>query len=335
MFKQNDLTAANDLIQSSKNIVITSHKSPDGDSIGSSLALQHFLSNRGIKSTICHPDKMPKFINWLEGSDEIKTLEQHPDIIKQSLENADLIFCLDYNHPSRIGRMGDLLTASDAKKIMIDHHQDPDTGFVDILFSDPKNSSTCQMIYEFIEQLGQTEYIDEKVGTPMYCGIMTDTGSFRFPSTTAKTHNIISDLINKGVNNSSVHERTFDTNSISKLKLNGYAIANNLVLIENDTVAYIHLSNKELTDLNYTKGDTEGLVNRALGITGIKLAVFFKEDEGYVKISFRSKGDNYVNVLANENFSGGGHIYAAGGKFDGKLEDAIKKFVTVIPKYVN
>jgi phosphoesterase RecJ-like protein len=335
MFQQNDITTANDWIQSAKNIVITSHKSPDGDSIGSSLALQHFLNNLGIKSTICHPDKMPNFINWLEGSNDIKTLEQHPEIVKNELDKAELIFCLDYNHPSRIGRMRDFLTASSAKKIMIDHHQDPDTEFVDILFSDPKNSSTCEMIYEFIEQLGKADYIDEKVGTPMYCGIMTDTGSFRFPSTTARTHNIISSLINKGVNNSSVHERTFDTNSISKLKLNGYAIANNLVLIENDTVAYIHLSKEELAAHNYTKGDTEGLVNRALGITGIKLAVFFKEDDGIVKISFRSKGENYVNILAKENFSGGGHIYAAGGKFDGKLEDAVKKFVTVIPKYVN
>lgn len=335
MFTKNDITLAKKLIDSSQKIVITSHKSPDGDSIGSSLALYYFLTNYGVNATICHPDKMPYFLSWLPGTDTITTLEQHPNDVKEALSNADLIFCLDYNHPSRIGKMGDLLIKSNAKKIMIDHHQDPDTQFVDILFSDPNNSSTCELIYEFITELGQTDLIDENVGTPMYCGIMTDTGSFRFPSTTSRTHQIISNLIEKGVKNSGVHENTFDTNSISKLKLNGYAIAEKLVIMPNSSVAYISLSNEELKRLNYTKGDTEGLVNVALGINGIKMAVFFKEDEGYVKISFRAKGNTYVNILAKDNFEGGGHVYAAGGKFDGKLEDAIQKFVTVVENYVN
>lgn len=335
MFAQKDINQAIEWINNSKNIIITSHKSPDGDSIGSSLALYFFLKNMGIKSTICHPDKMAYFLEWLNGTDSIITLDENQAEVKNEFEKADLIFCLDYNHPSRIGKMEELLVKSDAKKIMIDHHQDPDTNFVDILFSDSNNSSTSQLIYEFIEQLQKTDLIDENVGTPMYCGIMTDTGSFRFPSTTARTHQIIASLIEKGTNNSKVHENTFDTNSISKLKLNGYAIAKKLVILPNSTVAYISLSQEELKEYNYTKGDTEGLVNVALGINGIKMSVFFKEDSGYVKISFRAKGDTYVNVLANENFSGGGHVYAAGGKFDGKLDDAIQKFVTVVNNYVN
>ena len=334
MFKQSDLDQSLNWIKSAKNIVITSHKSPDGDSVGSSLALYFFLKNLGIKSTICHPDKMPYFLQWIKGSDEILTLEQHQNEVNNQFKQADLIFCLDYNHPSRIGKMTDLLMASQAHKIMIDHHQNPDTQFVDILFSDSDNSSTSQLIYEFIEQLNLTNLIDENVGTPMYCGIMTDTGSFRFPSTTAKTHHIIADLITKGVQNSKIHENTFDTNSISKLKLNGYAISEKLVILPNKTVAYIALSQKELKDHNYIKGDTEGLVNVALGINGIKMAVFFKEDDGYVKISFRAKGDTYVNELAGEHFEGGGHIYASGGKFEGSLEKAIEKFVTVVDNYV-
>jgi len=334
MFNQKDLDKSLTWIKSAKNIVITSHKSPDGDSIGSSLSFYFFLKNLGINSTICHPDKMAYFLQWLEGSSDILTLEEHSDEVKTQFENADLIFCLDYNHPSRIGKMTELLVDSDAHKIMIDHHQNPDTDFVDILFSDPKNSSTSQLIYEYIEKLNYLDLIDSKVGTPMYCGIMTDTGSFRFPSTTAKTHKIIGDLINKGVNNSKIHENTFDTNSISKLKLNGYAISEKLVILPSKDVAYISLSAKELKDHKYTKGDTEGLVNVALGINGIKMAVFFKEDDGYVKISFRAKGNTFVNEMASTHFHGGGHIYASGGKFDGSLENAIQKFVTVVKNYV-
>ena len=334
MFQKQDIKQVQNWINNSKNIVITAHKSPDGDSIGSSLALHHFLKNMGIESTICHPDKMPYFLEWMNGTDKILTLDKNETEVKDKLANADLIFCLDYNTPFRIGKMTEHLLNSSAKKVMVDHHQEPDTEFVDILFSDPKNSSTCQLIYEFIEKLEKLEYINDNVAQPMYCGIMTDTGSFRFPSTTAKTHNVVSALINGGLNTAKVHENTFDTNSLSKLKLNGYALSEKLVILPNQKVAYISLSNQELKDLNYTKGDTEGLVNKALGINGIKMAAFFKEDEGYVKISFRGKGENYVNILAKENFEGGGHIYAAGGKFDGKLDDAISRFVTVVDNFV-
>jgi len=334
MFIKKDILQVENWINNSKNIVITAHKSPVGDSIGSSLALHFFLKNLGINSTVCHPDKMPYYLSWIEGTKNILTYEQHENEVIEKMASADLIFCLDYNTTFRIGKMTEHLVNSLAKKVMIDHHQDPNNEFVDILFSDPKNSSTCELIYEFIEALEKLECIDDTVAIPMYTGIMTDTGSFRFPSTTARTHNIVGNLMTNGLNASSIHENTFDTNSLSKLKLNGYATSEKLVIIPNQKVAYISLSSQELKDLNYTKGDTEGLVNKALGINGIKMAAFFKEEGGYVKISFRGKGENHVNVLANENFEGGGHIYAAGGKFDGKLDDAIAKYVTVVEKYV-
>jgi phosphoesterase RecJ-like protein len=335
MLNTSNLKHAYELITNAKNIVITSHKSPDGDSIGSSLGLFNFLNNLKLKSniSICHPDKKPYFLDWLDSNNFILTLDHNKKEVEEAFNNSDLIFCLDYNSPNRIGKMETLLTNSNASKIMIDHHQNPNTEFVDIIFSEPEVCSTSQLIYEFIEGLILLDRIDENVGTPLYCGIMTDTGSFRFPSTTAKTHLVLADLINRGVINYKVHENTFDTNTLSKLKLNGYAISNKLVIIDNE-IAYISLSAKELKEYEYTKGDTEGLVNQALSISGIKMAAFFKEDDGYVKISFRSKGDTYVNVLAGENFDGGGHIYAAGGKFEGSLKDATEKFVTSSKNYV-
>ncbi len=335
MLNKTNLKQTLELINNSNHILITSHRSPDGDSIGSSLSLFHFLSNLGIQSTICHPDKMPYFLQWMNGANDILTLDDNKDEVINHFKQADLIFCLDFNSPSRVGKLEEFLTQSSAKKIMIDHHQNPDTHFFDILFSDPNNSSTSQLIYEFIEGLNLTHLINENVGTPMYCGIMTDTGSFRFPSTTAKTHLIIADLINKGVKNSTIHEKVFDTNTISKIKLTGYALSEKLTLIENNNVGYIALTKQELEQFNYKKGDTEGLVNQILSINGVKLACFMKEESGIIKMSFRSKGNTYVNVMATENFTGGGHIYAAGGKVEGKIDDAINKFVTVVSNYVN
>ncbi len=334
MDKSSDINLAQKRIEQAQHIIITSHKSPDGDSVGSSLGLYHYLKKLDKKITICHPDEMPYFLQWIEGADQILNYDHHQNEVKSAFDAADLIFCLDYNHPSRIGKMEELLVNSNAFKIMIDHHQNPKVEAFDLIFSDPENSSTSQLIYEFIEASNQTDYIDPKVGTPIYCGIMTDTGSFRFPSTTAKTHLIIADLIEKGVKNSEIHEKVFDTNTISKLKLTGFALSEKLNLIENNTIGYISLNQEELKKYNYKKGDTEGLVNQILSISGVKMAAFLKAEEGIIKMSFRAKGNTYVNELAAEHFSGGGHIYAAGGKFEGKLEQAIEKFVTIAKTYV-
>lgn len=334
MLNSADIKTTFDWLKESKHIVITSHKSPDGDSIGSSLGLYWFLKSIGISSTICHPDKMPHFLSWLEGADHILSFDNNENEVTQKLNEADLIFSLDYNHPSRIGLLEPLFKESKAKKVMIDHHQSPDTSSFDILFSDTESCSTSQLIYEFFEGLGKTDVVNETSGTPLYCGIMTDTGSFRFPSTTAKTHRIIASLIEKGVKNSQVHEKVFDSNSVNRLQLNGYALSSKLNLIMDGEVGYIALSQDELNRFDYQKGDTEGLVNQILSIKGVKLAVFFKEDENMIKISFRSKGNTYVNELAREYFNGGGHVYAAGGRFIGHLDQAIDKFVTTAPKYV-
>ena len=321
--------------KNSRSIIITAHKSPDGDSIGSSLALYHFLRKLGLNVSVCHPDPAPKFLQWLEGAGQIFNFEEIEAEITRRFAEADLIFSLDYNAPSRLGEnMAALLSASCAFKVMIDHHLEPDD-FADIMISDTAACSTCQLIYRLITHSGHNELIDPLIGTAIYLGIMTDTGSFRFNSVKPETHRIIADLLEKGVKNDFIHEQIFDVNTPERLKLRGFATAEKLVILEELKTAYISLTEEELARFHHEKGDTEGLVNVALSVLGIKIAAFFSEKDGEVKISFRSKGNDHpVNKLANEHFSGGGHANAAGGKFTGSLEDAIARFIQILPGYV-
>jgi phosphoesterase RecJ-like protein len=331
------MNISNQIIEQIKNankIVITSHKSPDGDSIGSSLALFQFLKKLNKSASICHPDACPKFLSWLEDVNLIVNFEENKEEVERLLNSADLIFSLDYNEPSRMGNeMGEILSKVSAFKIMIDHHLNP-SGFANINWSDTSSCSTCQLIYELIAESGNLDLLDAQIGTPIYVGIMTDTGSFRFNSVKAKTHLIIAKLLDVGVKNDEIHENTFDDNTQDKLKLRGFATSEKLVIL-GDKVAYISLSEEELNQFKHDKGDTEGLVNVALSIKGVKIAAFFAEKDGLIKISFRSKGiDHPINMLANEYFQGGGHANAAGGKFEGKLTDAIELFEKVIPNYM-
>lgn len=322
------------LIREARSIVITSHKAPDGDSMGCSLGLYHFLKKQGYPVTVCHPDIAPSFLHWMPGSDEIKLLEKSGDEVKKLLAEADLIFCLDYHHPSRTGKMEDLLIKSQAKKVIIDHHRDPDREFATILFSDITASSTSQLIYDFIEAQHKLEFVDETSGACMYTGIVTDTGSFRFSSTSARTHIIASKLIEKGVKTWEVHENLFDANSLNKIRLVSYAMLEKLVIMPEYKAAYVSLTEEEQSRFDIIKGDTEGLVNEVLSIKGVQLAGFFKESEQIIKISFRSKGSIPVNELCREHFEGGGHLNASGGKFVGKIDDALHKFVTILPSFV-
>lgn len=321
-------------IDSAKSIVITAHKSPDGDSIGSSLGMYHYLKKLGKHVTVCHPDIAPSFLHWMDGIADILTLESHADQVKKLLQESDLIFCLDYNHPSRTGKMEELLVAAQGSKIIVDHHRDPDTNFCTLLFSDITICSTCQMVFELIEASGNSRLIDEKIGTQIYTGIVTDTGSFRFASTTDRTHEIVAELLKIGVKNWLVHENLFDSNSLNKLKMVSYALLEKLVIIKEFNIAYVWLTQEEEKRFEIVKGDTEGLVNQILGIDGIKMSAFFKESDHIIKISFRSKGAIPVNTLANQHFEGGGHLNAAGGKYVGNIQDAIQKFVTNLPNFV-
>ncbi|MCO6500711.1 MAG: bifunctional oligoribonuclease/PAP phosphatase NrnA [Vicingus serpentipes] len=320
------------ILSEANNIVITTHKSPDGDAIGSSLALFHFLKKLGKKVTVVVPDAFPQFLNWMEGVEKILHYDKQEEEVISIIKAADLIFALDYNGLSRIGDLSLPVAASSAKKIVIDHHQNPQE-FADYYVVDTDACSTSQLVYELIEKLGELDRLDEIIGSCIYCGIMTDTGSFRYPSTTSKTHQIIAHLIDLGVDGSQIHEWVYDTYSMNRLQLLGYALTEKMKVFPELNAAYISLSQEELKKYNFQKGDTEGLVNYPLSIEGIKFSTLITEKENDISMSFRSKGNFYVNELASENFDGGGHIYASGGRSLLTLEETIAKLEEVIQCY--
>ncbi|MNJ84389.1 Bifunctional oligoribonuclease and PAP phosphatase NrnA [compost metagenome] len=322
------------LVEQAQLIVITSHKSPDGDSIGSSLALFHLLKKWNKSVRVVHPDPAPAFLHWVQGQEEIIDFERSPGKAKEALGQADLIFCLDYNEPSRVGEaMQPFLVEAKAQKVMIDHHLHP-ADFCQQVISDTSASSTCELIYKWVKDIDRLDDLNEVSGAAIYLGIMTDTGSFRFPSVSSFTHEAIGDLIRRGVKHFLIHEAVYDTNTVDRIKLRGFALSEKLVCLNEIHVGYASLSEEELNRFHYQKGDTEGLVNQILGIQGIKMAVLFVEKEGKVKISFRSKGDYYVNELAKAHFDGGGHAYASGGISSETLEKTIEKFVTFVKDFI-
>jgi len=320
-------------IKAASNIVITSHKSPDGDSVGSSLGLLYFIEKLGKRAKVCHPDPAPNFLYWLD-TESFQLMTEEPEAVEQTFAQADLVFCLDYNATNRIGsKMQALLEPTQAKTIMIDHHLNPED-FATLQVSETSASSTSELIVELIEQSDNAGLLDQKIGTPLYLGILTDTGSFRFSSTKPRTHQILAKLIEAGVENHLVHELLSDTNTASRLRLQGYAMSEKLEILEDYMVAVISLTKEELARFNYQKGDTDNLANQVLSIKGMRAAIVFTERDGIMKISFRSKGeDNPVNILAAENFNGGGHANAAGGMSDLSVEETLVKIKSLVPKY--
>ncbi|MBC8753755.1 bifunctional oligoribonuclease/PAP phosphatase NrnA [Kordia sp. YSTF-M3] len=321
------------LLKTLKNIVIIPHKNPDGDAVGSTLALWHYLKNKEHNAVIVAPNDYPNFLKWMPGESEIVKFDSQREQAEALLENANVIFTLDFNDLSRIGDMEHSVAASEATFIMIDHHQQP-SDYAKFMYSDTSMSSTCEMVYNFIAFLGDEDSITAEMASCMYTGIMTDTGSFRFKATTSTTHRIIANLIDKGAENAAIHNAIYDTNSLSRLQLMGCALKNLVVLEEYNTV-YITISKEELQRYDFKKGDTEGLVNYGLSLKGIKFAAIFIENlqEPYVKMSLRSKGDFSVNEFARAHFNGGGHTNAAGGRSDDSMEDTIAKFTKLLSQY--
>ena len=316
-----------------KNIIIVPHKGPDGDAMGASLGLLHFLREKGHMVQVISPNDYPHFLKWLPGSEEVIIYEADTEKADTLISKAEIVFTLDFNNLSRSGSMQEALMNSEGVFVMIDHHQEP-SDYADYTYSDATMSSTCEMVYRFIDKLRANKKITPEIATCLYTGIMTDTGSFRFSSTSSDTHRIIADLIDKGAHNDQIHNNVFDTNSEDKLQLLGTALQN-LKMNKELRTAYISLSQDELNRHNFKKGDTEGFVNYGLSLEGIVFAVIFieKENEDLVKISFRSKGDFDVNKFARAHFEGGGHINAAGGRSDLSLNDTIVKFNQILPQY--
>ena len=329
------LQTAKELLSHSKKIVVIGHKNPDGDAIGSCLALSFFLKKLGHDTQVLMPNDFPEFLKWLPGCENILLFEKDREETTKLVNEADIIFTLDFNALNRTGELGTVLEKVTTHFIMIDHHQQPDSYAV-VTYSDVTMSSTSEMVYHFIDKLEGLKKIDASIATNLYAGIMTDTGSFRFPSTSATTHKVIAHLTECGANNSAIHQNIFDTNSPDRMKLLGVALEN-MVILEEYHTAYITLSQKELDAHNFRKGDTEGFVNYSLSIKGIVFAVIFIENkqESITKISFRSKGNFSVNEFARTHFHGGGHTNAAGGRSEKSLKATVKEFISILPKYKN
>jgi len=330
--KQEDIQAIKFLLATPKKIAIIPHRNPDGDAMGSTLGLYHFLLKNNHHPIVVSPNEFPDFLAWLPGSETVKIFEKDKKNTTKILEEAELIFTLDFNALHRLGEMEKVLEKLTVPFVMIDHHLSPDA-YATVTYSDTAFGSTCEMLYHFISFLGKKSEIDKTIGTCIYTGILTDSGSFRFPKTTGTTHRIIADLIDLGVENSEIPALLFDNSSFGKLQLLGRALQNMKVLAEHKT-AYTTLSQKELDGFEHVKGDTEGIVNYGLSIKGIVFAAIFIEnvEEKIIKISFRSQGEFDVNLFAREHFKGGGHCNAAGGKSETSMEETVKKFENLVSK---
>lgn len=321
-----------ELLGSKRKIVITTHANPDGDAMGSSLGLANYLNQKGHFAAVIAPTNYASFMNWLPGNEEVLIYPKSEAASQKLMEAADIIFCLDFNSLDRIGEMKVFVEKSKAVKIVIDHHPLPGD-FPDFLFSDVTTSSTCELVYNFIESLGDISFINKEIAECLYTGILTDTGGFQFPVTTPRVHRITADLIEKGIDNSGIYHRMFNSFSESRLRLFGFSITEKLKVYPELKAAMISLNKEELQRFNIRTGDTEGLVNYPLKITGVNFASLIIDRTERIKMSFRSTGSFDVNNFARKHFDGGGHKNAAGGQSTEPLEAVIAKFEKVLPDY--
>lgn len=329
MFTQSQLQEIKNLLLPENKVVIITHYNPDGDAIGSSLGLKHFLKELGLEPIVIVPNDFPKFLKWMPEAKKTIIADYKRKMASDAIKDADVIFCLDFNAHNRIGIVGDWLANATAKKILIDHHQQPED--FDFVYSDVTIPATCQMIYHFIEALGKEDLVNQNIAECLYTGIMTDTGGFRFRSTSATTHRIVANLIEKGADPAMITSNTWDTNTVSRLHLLSL-ILGRIELVKDGKVAILYLKRDELKEFGFEKGDTEGFVNYGLSIAGTKMSAFFMEDlyEDFIKISFRSKDDVDTNAFARAHFNGGGHINASGGKYFKNIHETIEDFKSKI-----
>ncbi len=319
-----------DLLLDKSKILITTHVNPDGDAIGSSLGLYNFLIKLGHEVIVVVPNDYPDYLKWMKSDKKILNFSDNTDKVQNLINDIQIIFCLDFNNLSRINELGKLIEKSNAKKVLIDHHLNPDH-FYDFKYHDVNASATAELVYDLISYIDDN-LIDKDISDCIYTGILTDTGSFRFSSTTSKVHRIIAKLLDAGVKSEKIGKKIYESNSFDKLKLLGYSLSEKLEIICNGKVAYVVLTRKDLLNHNYRKGDTEGIVNYALSILGVNMAVLIIETKDRIKFSFRSSGNFSVNKFANKYFNGGGHKNAAGGSIEDKLSVALNIFLKSVTK---
>ena len=327
-----NIESLRDLLESPKNIVIVPHSKPDADALGSSLGLGAVLLKKQHKVNVISPTDYPEFLNWMKGNDEVLIYSKNSNLVVKTISEADIIFNLDYSSLDRTGSLENLIRESEAVKVLIDHHLEPED-FADIVFWDIKASATAELVYQIIKEMGDSDLIDIEIGEMIYAGIMTDTGNFRHNNTSIQAHRITAELIEKGIDVNRVSQRIYDNNSLERIQLTGFALSQRIKVLENYNTAYIYLSIADLNRFNYETGDTEGLVNYALSIKGIVFAALIIEGDNFVKFSFRSSGDFSVNDFARTYFNGGGHKNAAGGISDKSLKDAISCFEQAVSEY--
>lgn len=322
------------LIDESSKVVVVTHMSPDGDAIGSSTAFQHILENFGKEVHVVIPDMMLASLRKVPGAKEAIDATKYPDFAHQLIADADLIVCLDFNEPYRIGALADPVVKSRARKVMIDHHLHP-ADFADIVISHPDTSSTCYLLFKVLCGMEMFGMIDKTAAECLLTGMMTDTGNFSYNASDPEIYVVVSELVAKGADKERIYRQQFETHSLNSMKLNAYAILEKLEVFEDMGAALISLSRRELNRHHYTKGDTEGLVNRPLAIPGVVYSAFMREEDGYVKVSMRSLGSFPVNELCRNHFGGGGHLNAAGGEFKGTLDEACSLFRSLLQENKN
>lgn len=323
------------LISDKQNIVITVHKSPDGDAMGAALGLYNVLIQLGKTVHVISPNEYASFLQWMPGNDQVVVFTQQPEYAKRLTQQAELIFLLDFSKIDRLDTYAEFVQKSVAKKVMIDHHQDPDITVADVVFSDINACATSQIVFEILEKLDWKHLIDNCSAACLYTGIMTDSGSFKFSSTTEKTHHIIAQLIGKGAENAKIHDLVYDSFTANRIKLLGYCLSQKLDFHKECRAAVLSLTAEELQSYNAQKGDTEGFVNYALMVEDIIFAVFVADREGAIKLSLRSKGDFRVDEIAKKYFNGGGHKNAAGGSSNLSVEETVQKVKQIFQEYKN
>ena len=313
-------------------VLITTHTNPDGDAIGASMALSFYLTKKNHSVHVMAPDPFPDFLAWMPGIDDILIFANNKSECIKAIENADLIIAADFNNLGRLNDAAILVRQSKAVKVLIDHHLFASDEF-DFKISISRISSTSELVYNFIEEMGDIQLLDRNIAECIYTGIITDTGSLSYSCNYVRTYIIIAELVRLGVDGEHLHRLIYDTYSESRLRLLGYSISERLIVLPEYYTAFITLSQADLLKFNHRIGDTEDVVNYALSVKDINLAALFMERDGIVKVSFRSKGNFSVDSFAREHFNGGGHRNAAGANCDGTLEDTVLKFRQILPLY--
>lgn len=322
----NQLAQLDQLISNAQNIIITCHKSPDGDALGSSLGWAEYLRMRGKEVTVIVPDQYPDFLHWLPNTDKVVRYDKHKEKCDMLFKIADLVFCLDYNTPSRVDEMEQALLSTQAERVLIDHHLKPDVPTV-LTISYPDLCSTSELVFRIVWQLGGFEELKKHFAAPIYCGMMTDTGGFTFNSTRPEIFFIISQLLTKGIDKDRIYRNVYNNYSENRIRLMGYVLYEKLVVLSEYHSAFYTLTKEEQKRFHFIKGDAEGLVNIPQQIKGLKLSISLREDTekpNLVWVSLRSADEFPCNKMAEQFFNGGGHRNASGGRVNGTMEDAVE-----------